>query len=54
MLERNAYEDFNRAYRRGFWRKLVAWISGESNELLPYEEVRRQLPFQGQRDIGLQ
>lgn len=54
MLEKNAYEDFNRAYRRGFWRKLVAWISGESNELLPYEEVRRQLPFQGQRDIGLQ
>lgn len=54
MFENLAYEDFHRAYRRGFWRKLGAWLGGKSNELLPYEEVRRQIPIEGQRDIGLQ
>lgn len=54
MIDNFANEDFDRAYRRGFWRKLSAWLTGRSNELLPYEEVRRQLPFQGQRDIGRQ
>ncbi len=54
MFDTMANEDFNRAFRRGFWRKISSWLSGESNELLPYDEVRRQLPFEGQRDIGLQ
>lgn len=49
-----AYQDFDRAYRRAFWRKLRAWITGKSNELLPYKQVRQQLPFGGQRDLGLQ
>ena len=29
-------------------------MQGESNELLEYDQVRRQLPFQGQRDLGVQ
>ena len=41
-------------YRRAFWRKIRAWLTGTSNELLPYDEVRQQLPFSGQRDLGVQ
>lgn len=54
MYDSIAYEDFNRAFRRSFWRKLRALMTGESNELLPYDRVREDLPFRGQRDIGLQ
>lgn len=53
MLDILAHEDFQRAYRRGFWRKLSSWFTGNKNELLVYDEVRQQLPFVGQRDIGL-
>jgi hypothetical protein len=53
MLDRTAFEDFNRAYRRAFWRKVRAWFTGETNDLLPYDAVRRELPLEGQRDIGL-
>ncbi len=54
MYDSIAYEDFNRAFRRSFWRKLKALMTGKSNELLPYDRVREDLPFRGQRDIGLQ
>jgi hypothetical protein len=54
MFKSLAYQDFDRAYRRAFWRKIRAWLTGTSNQLLPYEEVRRQLPFSGQRDLGMQ
>ena len=54
MFDQLANQDFDKAYRRGFWRRLSAWLAGKSNELLPYDEVRRQLPFQGQRSAGLQ
>ncbi len=54
MFENQARSDFERQYRRAFWRKLSTWLQGESNELLGYDEVRRQLPFQGQRDLGVQ
>ena len=48
-----AHEDFERAKNRAFWRKVGSWITGDSNELLPFDEVRRRLPFEGQRYIGL-
>lgn len=54
MFDQYAHEDFDRVYKRGFWRRLGAWLHGRSNELLPYDEVRRQLPIQGQRSAGLQ
>ncbi len=47
-----AHQDFERAKNRAFWRKVASWITGESNELLPFNEVRR-LPFEGQRYVGL-
>lgn len=54
MFKSLAYQDFDRAYRRAFWRKVRAWLTGTSNELLPYDEVRQQIPFSGQRDLGMQ
>lgn len=54
MFDQLAHQDFDKAYRRGFWRRLSAWLQGKSNALLPYEEVRKQLPVLGQHDAGLQ
>lgn len=54
MYDSLAYEDFERAYHRSLWRKVVARLTGRSNELLPFDQVRESLPYRGQRDIGLQ
>ena len=54
MFDQFAHDDFDKAYKRGFWRRFGKWLSGKSNKLLPYEEVRKQLPIQGQHDAGLQ
>jgi hypothetical protein len=54
MFDSLAHEDFERAYHRSWWRKFIARLTGRSNELLPFDEVRQSLPYSGQRDIGLQ
>jgi len=54
FLTSRASHDFERSYRGRFWRKLNAWLTGKSNELLPYDVVREQIPFDGQRDLGMQ
>jgi uncharacterized ParB-like nuclease family protein len=48
-----AEDDFERAYRRGFWRKLSSWLTGERNELLPFYAVRERIPIRGQHYLGL-
>jgi hypothetical protein len=53
MFDDRAQQDFEKQYRRAFWRKLATYFQGDSNELLEYDEIRRQLPFQGQRDLGV-
>jgi hypothetical protein len=52
--KQQAQDDFERAYRRGFWRKLSSWLTGERNELLPFDAVRDRIPLRGQHYIGLQ
>jgi len=49
-----ANQDFERAHSRAFWRKIIARLTGESIDLLPFEEVRARLRIEGQRSIGLQ
>jgi len=49
-----AQDDFERAYRKGFWRKLSSWLTGKRNELLPFDAVRERIPIRGQHYIGLQ
>lgn len=54
MFDSLAYEDFEKAYHRSFFRKVIARVTGRNNRLLPFDQVRHDLPFRGQRDIGLQ
>ncbi len=54
MFSNLAHEDFWRAYRRGYWRKIASWINGSDNKLLPYHTIREEIPFQGQIDLGAQ
>ena len=54
MYDSLARDDFERACQRSLWRKVITRLTGKSNELLPFDEVRQALPFRGQRDIGLQ
>ncbi|MFP4343185.1 MAG: DUF4032 domain-containing protein [Anaerolineales bacterium] len=49
-----AAEEFNQAKRKSFWNEVAHWVTGKSNELLPFEEVRRRLPFEGEHYLGLQ
>jgi len=48
-----ADQDFDRAIKKGFWRKVLTRLTGKTNELLPFEEVRVKLPMRGQHYIGL-
>ncbi|MGB7117328.1 MAG: hypothetical protein WBD56_14385, partial [Anaerolineales bacterium] len=48
-----ANQDFDRAIKKGFWRKVLTRLTGKTNELLPFEEVRVKLPMRGQHYIGL-
>ncbi len=52
-LEQKASQDYERALFKAAWRKILAGLKGESNELLPFEQVREQLPFRGQHYIGM-
>ncbi len=45
--------DFDRARRKAFWRRVLTWIRGESNELLPFDDVREKMPIKSQSYAGL-
>jgi hypothetical protein len=47
-----ANQDFERAVMRGFLRKILSILTGANNELLPYDEVREQIPIRGQHYLG--
>jgi hypothetical protein len=46
-------QDFERALLKSFFRKVVTWLTGKSNDLLPFEEVKAHMPFRGQHYVGL-
>ncbi len=53
VFDQLAKSDFDRARSKAFWRKVITWLRGDSNELLPFDEVRERLDIGGQRYIGL-
>jgi hypothetical protein len=53
MFDQMANQDFNRALNRASWKKILSWLTGSDNKLLPYDEVRARLPIRGQHYIGL-
>ena len=48
-----ARHDFDAALTLGFWRSLLSWFTRSSNELLPYDEVRKRLTLHGQHYLGM-
>jgi len=48
-----ASQDFDRAITKGFWRRVVKRLKRETNELLPFNEVRERFPLRGQHYLGL-
>jgi hypothetical protein len=53
FLARMARSDFDSALRKGYWRGVLSWVTQSTNELLPFDEVRKRLPITGQHYLGL-
>ena len=53
MYRQMAFSDFRKAQRRALWRRIRSWFTGEDLALLPFDQVRGELPFGGQRDLGV-
>lgn len=53
MISRMARSDFDAALRKGYWRGILSWLTQSTNELLPFDEVRKRLPITGQHYLGL-
>jgi hypothetical protein len=54
FFRRLAGEDFEHAFRKGFWRTVLGWFRQSKNQLLPFDEVRKYLPIRGQYETGMQ
>lgn len=53
LVDKTAQEDFESALKRGFWRSVVKWFRQDRNKLLPFDEVRMELPPLSEHYIGL-
>ncbi len=53
FVSRMARSDFESARRKGYWRGILSWLTQSTNELLPFDEVRKRLPITGQHYLGL-
>ena len=53
MVDKTAQEDFEVALKRGFWRSVINWFKQDQNKLLPFDEVRMELPVLSEHSIGL-
>ncbi len=53
-LNEQTNNDFKRALRKALWRRVASWLTKESNELLPFYEIRQRIPIKGQSYLGLQ
>lgn len=54
MLSSISNEKFSEARRRAFLGTALRFLRGESNELLPFDEIRSQLRLKHSRDLGIQ
>lgn len=45
--------DFDRAHLKSFLRETLSWLTHSSNDLLPFDEVRKLVSLQGQFDLGI-
>ncbi len=49
-----AKSDFGKARSKAFWRKIISRVFGETNELLPLDEVRQLVSIRGQHYRGME
>lgn len=52
-IDHLANQDYERAIWKSLWRMMITWLTGDTNELLPFDEVKGRLPARGQHYIGL-
>ena len=52
-IDHLANQDFERALLKSFFRNVVTWLTGKSNDLLPFDQVRERMPLRGQHYVGL-
>lgn len=52
-IDHLANQDFERALLKSFFRKVVTWLTGKSNDLLPFDTVKERMPLRGQHYVGL-
>ncbi len=52
-IDQLANQDFEKAHNKGVWRRVINRLTGKTNELLPFDEVRNRLPIRGQHYAGL-
>ncbi len=53
MIRMIAKTDFDAALRRSNWRAIKSWFTKKDNDLLPFNDVIRQLPTRGQHYLGI-
>ena len=53
-FNRLASEDFNQAYKKGFMRAILNKLTQKRSGLVSFNELRKNLTVQNQRDIGMQ
>lgn len=52
-IDQDVNADFDRAVSKGQWRHLISRLSRRSDELLSYDEVRKQYAVRGQHELGV-
>ncbi len=53
LFHERARADFEVALRKGFWRSIWSWFTQSDNNLLPFDEIRKNLPIGGQHSLGM-
>jgi hypothetical protein len=53
VINQNAAADFDRAISKGQWRHVFSRLSRRSDELLSYDDVRKQYAIKGQHELGV-
>jgi hypothetical protein len=49
-----ANAEFEAALGKSFWHSIVTWFSKDNNNLLDFDQIRQEIPWQGQYDRGMQ
>ncbi|MCE1253119.1 MAG: hypothetical protein LWX83_06165 [Anaerolineae bacterium] len=48
-----ANSDFEAAFQKGFRHSILNWLFNQNNSLMDFDEIRKEIPWQGQFDIGM-